>query len=47
MESPPPAARYFDYAAWLDSAHQDVGCLLDQFPADRMSVRPRLSIIIA
>jgi putative SOS response-associated peptidase YedK len=29
-----------DYDAWLDPANHDVGYMLDQIPADRMSVRP-------
>ena len=29
-----------DCDAWLDVENQDVGYLLDQFPADNMSVRP-------
>ena len=29
-----------DYDAWLDVTNQDVAFLLDQFPADQMSVRP-------
>lgn len=29
-----------DYDAWLDPANQDVGYMLDQFPPDRMSVKP-------
>jgi putative SOS response-associated peptidase YedK len=29
-----------DYDAWLDPANQDVAYMLDQIPADRMTVRP-------